>query len=162
MKIYGYFILGLAVWGCGNPNAEQTKASNLTEQSTVARNSSQKEIGIPNAAKQFIKENFSTAVMNSREKKSPKPTGTFYEVTLMDGTEIDFDVEGNWVEVDAADKGVLPISFLAAPIQDYLRTNFKDVGCKSVDKTEQGYELTLINSVDLYFDQSGNFIRQDK
>lgn len=37
-----------------------------------------------------------------------------YEVTLADGAEVDFDYNGNWIEVEAPDGATLPSSTLAA------------------------------------------------
>ena len=163
MKKYIFCIIaGMATWGCGNSNPEQSSTDKAPSANSEVRKSSNEEVLIPKLAKDFVKEHFTTAVKNSREKKSPSSSGTFFEVNLMDGIEIDFDAQGNWIEVDAAKDGVIPHSFLPSSIQEYLKTNFNGVGLKNADKTIQGFELELTNDLDLYFDEAGMFIRQEK
>lgn len=83
-----------------------------------------------------------------------------YEVILNNGTEIEFDNEGDWKEVDCGRQAV-PAMFVLKSIQNHVRNNYKGQAIIKVDKDKNRYEVELVNGTDLEFDRAGNFLRVD-
>ncbi|MBD1426494.1 PepSY-like domain-containing protein [Sphingobacterium arenae] len=118
---------------------------------------------LPKKAKDFLNAHFTDQkVKNVHHKKSPVAYGTFFEVELSDRTEVDFDKDGNWKEISNDRDIELPTLMLPDAIQKYLDTHYATIGVTSIDKDETGYELELINDVDLSFDLSGVFLRESR
>jgi hypothetical protein len=121
------------------------------------------QVSLPKSARDFIRQHFGKIqVKEVKAKKSPTPQGTFYEVTLMDNTELDFGKAGNWIEVKAEEPRRLPTSFFPVRIQTYLKNHYPGVGVESIDKGLTDYKLELLNDIKLYFDAKGVFLRKEK
>ncbi len=118
---------------------------------------------LPDVAKKFVAEHFPDAtILNVDNKQSPITDGTVFEVKLSDKTEIDFDKDGEWREINAEDGVALPLSVLPTNIQDYVKKNYANVQVLSVDKEMDYIAVDLANDTDLIFDLDGNFLRIDK
>ncbi len=139
-----------------NSNSERTDKKEEIQQTTS-------QVVLPDSAQAFIQQHFeSSASKYVKEKKSPKPEGTFYEVRLINDIEIDFGKLGNWIEVKAEGSHPLPTSFFPQKIQEYLNINYPNIDVESIDKDQNGYELELTNDFDLSFDRDGAFKRLKK
>ena len=81
-----------------------------------------------------------------------------YEVVLPNGTEIEFSRKGEWKKIDAGHVSVPAsiIQTLPAPIGDYLSASFAGIPVETVEKGFfGGYELELVNDVELKFSGEG-------
>ncbi|MCM1349015.1 MAG: PepSY-like domain-containing protein [Firmicutes bacterium] len=87
--------------------------------------------------------------------------GSEYDVVLDNGTEIDFDSNGNWKEIDFGMNKV-PDGILLKPIADYIKANFKGSKVTSIEVSRNKYELELSNGLDVEFDRDGTFRRIDR
>ncbi|MBF0596789.1 PepSY-like domain-containing protein [Faecalibacter rhinopitheci] len=115
---------------------------------------------LPNEGQLFITTHFPGTTISVVEKYNPaKADGTMYEVKLSNGVEIDLDQAGNWIEVDAPSYASLPTSFILPNIVNYIETNYPAQGINSIDKTVAGFDVELVNDIDLIFDTNGNFLR---
>ncbi|MEI5984117.1 MULTISPECIES: PepSY-like domain-containing protein [Sphingobacterium] len=168
MKLLSVLGFALLMISCNNQNRQETvtttdPAGNV-ETKPVNSNASAMDNGeIPDAAKKFIEQHFGTTAISKTEKKGVADAdGTLYEVKLADGTELDFDADGNWMEISVEDQKNVPLSAIPTAIQDYLKTNHGNVAVHMIDKEPTGYELELANDVDLYFDLNGKFVREEK
>jgi hypothetical protein len=164
MKALLFTVFVLVLSSCGNPAKNPTSKDRPLSSSNDASVSNMENKGdLPAAASNFLSTYFSSLqIINVIHKKSPVADGTFFEVELSDLTEIDFDKDGNWVEINGDDNTKLPIDILPSAVQGYLNAYYTGIGVTSVEKTDQGYELELNNDVELYFDLSGNFLRESK
>ena len=81
-------------------------------------------------------------------------------LVLENGTEIDFDKDGNIKEVDCGSSAV-PDALVLKPIRDYVAKNFKGQKIVGLEVNRKDYEIQLSNGVDLKFDRSGKFLRID-
>lgn len=83
-----------------------------------------------------------------------------YDVRMSDGTEIDFDYQGNLEEVDCQLKAV-PDGIVPERIATYVSQHFANalIVKYKIDRREQKVELN--NSLELEFDRQGNFLRID-
>lgn len=89
-----------------------------------------------------------------------------YDVKLTNMFEIDFDLEGEWDDVDGKYQK-LPDSFLATlpqPILTYVSTTYPNLFIVEIDKdpVKNGYEVGLNNDLDLIFEWDGTFRTIDR
>lgn len=147
---------------CNSPTNTDSTNSHKDDQYEKNDHTTDKD-ELPKQAEDFLNAHFTEQkVKNVHHKKSPVASGTFFEVELSDRTEVDFDKEGNWKEISNDRDIELPTSMLPDAIQKYLDTHYATIGVISIDKDENGYELELINDVDLSFDLSGVFLRESR
>ena len=114
---------------------------------------------LPETAKTFITAQFPDNPVLLAQKDADF-TKTKYEVTLKDGTEIDFDKKGEWDKVDCK-MNAIPAALLPQAIATYVETNFPDMVVVKIDKERNGYEIKLSNDLDLTFNASGMLIEMD-
>ena len=81
-------------------------------------------------------------------------------MTLNDGTEIDFDRNNQWDNVDCHTKAI-PAALVPQAIANYVKTNYQALPITKIDKDAYGYEIELSNGMDLKFDTSGRFLGID-
>ncbi len=84
-----------------------------------------------------------------------------YEVILTDGTEITFDRNGNWENVETAKNKQVPDGFLPKSIKTYVSKNHSGTKIVGIEKERNGYEVELSNGIDMKFNKNGEFIRYD-
>lgn len=83
-----------------------------------------------------------------------------YDVILENGTEVEFDHEGNWKEIDCGHKAV-PEELILKPIREYVKKNFNNRKIVKIETKRNKYSIELADGVDLEFDRAGNFLRID-
>ena len=96
--------------------------------------------------------------MNRVKVDSHALRGDQYEVTLSDGTEIEFGSKGEWIEVDCGHRAV-PKYFVIPEISDYVSKNYKGQRIIQIERASRSYEVELQNGLELRFDRSGKFLR---
>lgn len=105
---------------------------------------------LPKNAQDFISKNFKTAQIALVKKDYDS-----YDVTLNDGTEIDFIINGEWKEIDGKYKA-LPNSILPNIMSKISTTMNAQV--IEVDKEVTGYKFKLSNQAKVYTDMQGNIL----
>ncbi|OUL61879.1 PepSY-like domain-containing protein [Flavobacterium sp. AJR] len=117
---------------------------------------------LPQTAKTLISTHFPNATIRLVEKQNkPDANGTVYDVSLSNNFEIDFDVNGNWTEIDGGSKAI-PVALIPAKINTYVTTTYPGLFITSIDNEKTYTEVELSNDTDLIFDTLGNFLRIDK
>lgn len=120
---------------------------------------------LPQNTQDFIASAFPNANGYKKVSKNTVPDdGVMYEVRLNDDTQLDFDTAGNWLHAKAK-KGTLPQTFLdtlPTAIVTYLNQNQTGVGVEQIDLDNKGYEVELINGIEIEFDLKGNFVSIDR
>lgn len=85
-----------------------------------------------------------------------------YDVDMANGVDMEFDAQGNLVEIDADDQ-LVPTELIPSEILTYVESNFPNAGITAWELDEddnvQSVELTL--DIELIFDLDGNFIMID-
>ena len=114
---------------------------------------------LPAAAKAFVQQNFPGRTIVYAEKDT-KFMKTKYEVSLNDGTEIDFYYNGTFDKVDCHTAPV-PASIVPATILQFVDADFGGAVVTKIDKEDHGYEIELSNGVELKFNRQGRFIGYD-
>ena len=83
-----------------------------------------------------------------------------YEVMLADGTQISFDTDNVWDKVESRMSPV-PTTLVPVPIATYVNTNFPAVAISKIDKERYGYDVELINDLELKFTEQGALMELD-
>lgn len=115
---------------------------------------------LPQAAKSLIKKNFKSEVSVVKIDKDYGRVSE-YEVTLNDGTEITFDRQGNWKDIETGCNSRVPNGFILKPISDFVNKNHKGQRIVGIEKNSRNYEVTLSNGIDIKFSKTGAFIKYD-
>ena len=102
---------------------------------------------LPVNAISFVQQNFPNRQIASIEKEM---TDDSFEVSLNDGTQIDFDNNGNWSAIDCHEAAV-PANVVPAAIMQIVDDNFPGTSVVEIDKEEYGYEVELPCGVFLHF-----------
>ena len=110
---------------------------------------------LPAAAQQFIAQIFPGKTIAYAEKDSRS-----YEVSLNDGTKIDFDRKGVWDKVETYTTAV-PAAIVPPAIAQYVAANFAGQVITKIDKERHGYDIELSGGADLKFNRAGAFIGYD-
>lgn len=115
---------------------------------------------LPTAAQTTLKKEFKAGVSLI---KTDKEFGRIseYEVILTDGTEVTFDRDGNWKNVETAKNKSVPKTFVMNAIHKYVAANQPNTHITGIEKERNGYEVELSNGIDMKFDRQGTFIRYD-
>lgn len=111
---------------------------------------------LPTQAKEFTETYFSDLQI-FRVEKDLKSIDEYYEVKFVGGMEIDFTQSGIWTNVDGNNKAI-PTGFILAPIVEYVTTNYNATFIESIEKKGYGFDVDLVNNVELRFDLEGNFL----
>lgn len=116
---------------------------------------------LPKAAQTTIANNFKSEVSLVKIDKNFGRVSE-YEVILTDGTEISFDRNGNWDNVETSASKSVPSAFIPKGISSYVAKNHKGARVVGIDKERSGYEVELSNGIDIKFNKAGEFQRYDK
>ena len=112
---------------------------------------------LPVKARTFIGQYYPTARIVSTTKDKDD-----YEVTLSEGTRIDFDKAGEWTDVDAVTGMTVPSGFYPAPIDNYVSTTYPGSGINEISRETYGYEIELLTGTELKFNSEGAFSGYDR
>ncbi|HEB9419555.1 TPA: PepSY-like domain-containing protein [Campylobacter coli] len=107
---------------------------------------------LPRNAQDFISKNFKTAQIALVKKDIDS-----YDVTLNDGTEIDFIINGEWKDVDGKYKA-LPNTILPNIMPKISASSNAQI--IEVSKEINGYKFELSNQLKIYTDAQGNILGQ--
>lgn len=116
---------------------------------------------LPKAAKTVLAQNFKAGVS---VVKLDKDFGHVreYEVVLTDGTEISFDRDGNWENVEVNINKSVPSGIVPNAISSYVKQNQPKQKIVGIEKERGGYEVALSNGIEMKFDKSGQFVKYDR
>ena len=114
---------------------------------------------LPAEARSFINSYFSTDYVG-RVEKEIDDNEIIYEVIMMSGTQIIFNEEGIWQQVDASDGKTIPTGFILSPILDYINEYYAGYGINEINKTGSDFNVELITGLTLLFDEMGEFVKE--
>lgn len=123
---------------------------------TVSHDASQ----LPSKAQEFISQNFTSAISVVEKDKNLGKTSE-YEVTLTDGSQIEFNSSGEWKSVDTPNNVPVPAGIVPTNIAQYVAQNHQGAYIVGIEKNKKGYEIELSNGMDMQFGPAGNFLNYD-
>ncbi len=115
---------------------------------------------LPQAAKAVLKKHFKSEVSLVKVDKELAQIKD-YEVILTDGTEVKFDRQGNWKEIEVRNSASVPVGFIPLAIQKYVKANHSGTRIVGIEKTRSGYEVELSDGIDMKFNKDAEFVRYD-
>ena len=83
-----------------------------------------------------------------------------YEVLLTDRTEIEFNGDGEWMEIDCYQMPV-PKDLIPAYILDWVAQNYTNVSIVKIERDKKEVEVDLDNGFSLTFNHKGELIDFD-
>lgn len=113
---------------------------------------------LPSQAQNFMSIYFGGKKVKSIEKDG-KGSGATYEVELTDGTEIEFDAYGEWIEVEGGFGVAIPTGFINPAIMNYVIFNHPTQQINSISREYYGFKVEFVSGGKLYFDSQGNLLR---
>ena len=145
MKKMTAFLIGI-VWFAG-AYANNTQMTNDTN-------------ALPVTAKNFIKKHFPQSGISHVKEEDGIWLWKTYEVILTNGFDLEFDHKGIWKEVDC-ERQAVPVEIIPKKILQYVQTHYKDQTIVSIKKEDKGYEIQLLNGLELKFNSKEKFLRVD-
>ncbi len=115
---------------------------------------------LPQAAQNVLSTHFKAKVSVIKIDKTMGHVDD-YEVILTDGTEISFDRNGNWKEIETSASTSVPKAFIPKGVADYVAMNHKGKKIVGIEQDRGGYDVELSDGIDIKFDRQGNFKRYD-
>ncbi|UYW02509.1 PepSY-like domain-containing protein [Flavobacterium agricola] len=153
IKLFLLVVLSGLIWSCKKDKAE-TNANQVTETTTESfqdNSGLQDEAGLTSAdfiAKYFPNESLTDV----------KNTDDGFEITLTNGTEIEFDLNGNLLQVEGNGKAI-PHELVPAKIVEYANKNSKTpVTILEYEYKNQVHEINLSNGKEYKFDSDLNLM----
>jgi len=118
---------------------------------------------LPKTAQDFVNRHFSQISVEKVEENSNWKIweDDKYEITLSNGIELDFDENGNIVEIDGEDNAAIPMEALPSKVQSYLQANYANTKVVGWEKQKKEQEVELVDGTELEFDADGNFRKLD-
>ncbi len=106
---------------------------------------------LPAKAQQFINTHFATTKI-SYIKEDRDFFDRNYELVFVDGSKVEFDRAGEWVDVDCCYNSV-PQAIVPGAIKEYVKKNFPDAKIVDIERKRGNYEINLSNKLELVFDK---------
>ena len=108
---------------------------------------------LPENIKAFIATHFKAQIGLVQMDKS-------YEIYLTDGTELEFDIMGNWKEIESK---ISPISFLILPtnIASIIQSQYPKALLMEVERKINYYKVKLSNRMKIKIDPNGLILSQE-
>lgn len=114
---------------------------------------------LPQKAQEFLKSYFAdqkpTLVTQDRDFGEHD-----YDVTLTDGTHIDFTASGEWQEVDARG-GAVPATLVPEGVKKYVEEHYAAERIVRLERDRRSWEVKLSNGMELTFDKQCHLIDID-
>lgn len=115
---------------------------------------------LPEPAQAFIQKHFDPKNVSHVIEEDEFFSSKEYKVALADGTEIEFDKNGNWTEIDS-ERQPLPEGAIPSNIRQYISKSFPNNQVVHISRSSREYEVELSSGIDLEFDRDGKFKRID-
>ena len=106
---------------------------------------------LPAAGAKFIKKYFASQTPSYIIKET-KIGRTEYEIYFPSGVEVELDQNGDWKKVDGHGN-VIPEGYYPAGIDSTINASFPGVKIQQIESKLWGYEVELINGLELKFNQ---------
>ena len=109
---------------------------------------------LPPKAKEFLQENFNAQIGIVQVDKNN------YEVYLSDGTELEFDMDGSWREIESKFN---PLNFNILPpiLADIIKNNYPNATMLELKKKINYYKIQLNNGLKIIIDFNGTILHQE-
>ena len=114
---------------------------------------------LPAPAKEFISKYFPGEKISYIEIDK-EIISTTYEVTFVNGIDLEFNKDGEWKEVDTKTVPV-PAEIIPEKIKEFVKQNFEKEFITQIEKQRFRYEVKLSNKLELEFNKKGELVKID-
>ena len=115
---------------------------------------------LPLNAQKLIKTNFSDKTIDYTIADK-ELISTDYSVKFTDGSEIDFNSNGIWTEIDCK-RNAIPSKLVKPSIANYVNKKFPNTQIEKIEKSVlKRQEIKLSNGLELEFNSKGEFVKID-
>lgn len=125
-----------------------------------AMSSSDKHVSadkLPQAARDFVAKHFpDTSIVSV--KTGNEVINSTYEVSLADGTTLEFTRSGEWTEIKRPEGKSIPAAAVPARIAEYVDKNYPANPIREIERDRRGFEVTLRNGAELTFDHKYDLV----
>lgn len=83
-----------------------------------------------------------------------------YDVILTDGTNVEFNRDGEWKEVKSFQQNI-PDALIPSEVRKYVSQNYPEQKIMTVERGKRKVSIDLANGLELEFDLNGNLIDID-
>lgn len=108
---------------------------------------------LPESIKHFIASNFNAQIGLVQQDSDE------YEIYLSDGTELEFDIMGDYKEIKS-ELAPLSLSILPANIASIVQSQFPGAFLQKIKRKFSYYELEFSNSLEVKIDSNGTILSQ--
>ncbi|EPM6811531.1 PepSY-like domain-containing protein [Campylobacter upsaliensis] len=109
---------------------------------------------LPNTIKDFLQKNFKARVSLAQRDDNA------YEIALNDGTELEFDHNGEWKEIEARGTAI-SYEVLPPHIASILKNEFKENAIKEIERKINYYKIKFYNNFEIIIDFNGTILRRE-
>ncbi|OOX88762.1 hypothetical protein BOQ00_08315, partial [Campylobacter coli] len=80
-----------------------------------------------------------------------------YEVYLSDGTELEFESDGSWKEIESK---VFPfdLNFLPPNLTNIIQNKFPNTKAREIERKINYYKIKLTNNIEVHIDFNGTIL----
>lgn len=118
------------------------------------------ETTLPQTAKEYLSTHFST-ISISRVVRERDDKKLFYDVSLQNRIEIEFNEAGQVIGIEGLRGERLPDSVIPLALLEYVNTHYSNHFIVEWDIDSRSQEIQLSNGIELVFDLNGGFLRID-
>lgn len=115
---------------------------------------------LPDKATTLIKDNYGD-VKIAQIKVEKETMGDEYEVTLANGTQVDFNSDGTLEKVKAGRNDSIPSSIIPAEISQYVKDTYPEQYIVKYEIDGKEKEIELSSGLDIKFDIQNTFVKVD-
>lgn len=115
---------------------------------------------LPASSRHFLSVHFKETPVSHIQIEKDLVRISSYDVILTDGTNVEFDRNGEWTEIKRH-RLPIPRTIIPAVIQDHIRRNHSSEKIVAIEKDTRDYEIKLDNGLEMKFDLAGNLIDID-
>lgn len=114
---------------------------------------------LPQKAQDFVKGHFGakTVTFVQKDKDGLRMT---YDVLLNDGVKLEFDSNGEWIEIDCKPQAV-PTALVPSQIMDYVKQKYPETKIVQMERSKRRYEIDLSNGLEIRFDKKFKVVSID-
>lgn len=109
----------------------------------------------------FLNQYFPNDAVKTYKLNWNGPEISAFDLMLNSGTEVVFNRDGKWIEIDMAMKSEVPNGIAPDPVSIYIKNHHPHVYITEIQKEHTGYEISLSNGVDLNFSETGEYLGID-
>ena len=114
---------------------------------------------LPERAQIFLATYFPEAKI-SLARKEIDVMELHYDVIFTDGSKVEFDRKGNWIEVDCLNQP-LPSGIVPEAIEKIIRTQYPEAQATKIERDHREFDVKLDNRVELTFNKDMQLVDID-